>query len=116
MSSLTSSETGARSQDKTDPKFRHPGTINNQVRNKDRPSSPADDSIIEIAPSEPSVMEIETVNTANKGSINHHPVAGPSEGVIKIIEFSSFTNDEKHRSGGPKSYILSLQRTQISLI
>ena len=23
-------------------------------------------------------MEIETVNTANKGSINHHPVAGPS--------------------------------------
>ena len=35
------------------------------------------------------------------------------EGVRKIIEFSSFTNDEKHGGGRSKSNILLLHRTQI---
>ena len=77
MSSLTSSDVGPRSRDSSDSNFRHPGP----VRNQQRPASPADDSIIEIAPSEPSIMEIEPVNIDNNRSNminNHHPVAGPS--------------------------------------
>ena len=34
------------------------------------------------------------------------------EGVRKIIEFSSFTNDEKHGRGGSQSNISLLHRTQ----
>ena len=35
------------------------------------------------------------------------------EGVRKIIEFSSFTNDEKHGRGGSQSNISLLHRTQL---
>ena len=35
------------------------------------------------------------------------------EGVRKIIEFSSFTNDEKHRRGWSQSFISLLHRTQL---
>ena len=35
------------------------------------------------------------------------------EGVRKFIEFSSFTNDEKHGRGGSQSNISLLHRTQL---
>ena len=35
------------------------------------------------------------------------------EGVRNIIEFSSFTNDEKHGGGGSQSNISLLHRTQL---
>ena len=35
------------------------------------------------------------------------------EGVRKIIEFSLFTNDEKHGRGGSQSNISLLHRTQL---
>ena len=35
------------------------------------------------------------------------------EGVRKIIQFSSFTNDEKHGRGGSQSNISLLHRTQL---
>ena len=35
------------------------------------------------------------------------------EGVRKIIEFSSFANDEKHGRGGSQSNISLLHRTQL---